>query len=380
MKKIFTLVMLLAPLITFSQASKLISTQSAPRNVSAPNYVWVDLLDTLSGGGGQYRLYVAVPDSVKIKWTQMRWLRDSVIDNWGNSMYAQLLGAYSNPAFVNSLSAAKVFGLSSVALSGAYNDLSGLPNLALYYPYSNPLGFISGITSVMISAALSYTPVSNARTLTINGVSFDLAVNRSWSVGDLLSSGSYSNPTWITSLAYSKLTETPTIPSQLNLSAGTGINVTGTYPNLTVTNSAPDQTVSLTAGQNTKITGSYPNFTVSDSLTTRIYNSSGLVNQAVRMWCDTVTPSTSNGYSINISSAGFTRVLAANVIAIRNTTTAATVPNAAIKTMSTTAITVNVVEDNPATISILGISVLSGLPSIFADVTGLKLAVTVTGY
>jgi hypothetical protein len=59
-------------------------------------------------------------------------------------------------------------------------------------------------------ASLGYTPVTNARTLTINGVAQDLTVNRTWSVGDLLSSGSYSNPTWITSLAWSKLTGTPT--------------------------------------------------------------------------------------------------------------------------------------------------------------------------
>lgn len=46
------------------------------------------------------------------------------------------------------------------------------------------------------------------------------------------------------------------------LTNGTGITVTGTYPNFTVTNSAPDQTVALTAGTGVAITGTYPNFTV----------------------------------------------------------------------------------------------------------------------
>lgn len=55
------------------------------------------------------------------------------------------------------------------------------------------------------------TPTS--RTLTINGTTYDLSANRSWSVGDLLSSGSYSNPTWITSLAWSKISGTPTTRS-----------------------------------------------------------------------------------------------------------------------------------------------------------------------
>jgi hypothetical protein len=60
--------------------------------------------------------------------------------------------------------------------------------------------------------ALGYTPATDARTLTINGTSQDLTSNRTWNVGDLLSSGSYLDPSWITSLAYSKLTGAPTIP------------------------------------------------------------------------------------------------------------------------------------------------------------------------
>jgi hypothetical protein len=50
-------------------------------------------------------------------------------------------------------------------------------------------------------------------TITINGVVQDLSTNRSWTVGDLLSSGSYSNPSWITALGWSKITSTPTTVS-----------------------------------------------------------------------------------------------------------------------------------------------------------------------
>jgi hypothetical protein len=35
-----------------------------------------------------------------------------------------------------------------------------------------------------IATALGFTPVTSARTLTINDVAFDLSANRSWSVGD----------------------------------------------------------------------------------------------------------------------------------------------------------------------------------------------------
>ena len=72
----------------------------------------------------------------------------------------------------------------------------------LYYPLSsNPAGYLT-------SASLSgYVP--NTRTLTINGTSYDLSANRTWNVGDLLSTGSYANPSWLTSLAWSKITGAP---------------------------------------------------------------------------------------------------------------------------------------------------------------------------
>lgn len=47
------------------------------------------------------------------------------------------------------------------------------------------------------------------------------------------------------------------------MAAGTGISATGTYPDFTITNTAPDQTVVLTAGAGITITGTYPNFTIS---------------------------------------------------------------------------------------------------------------------
>jgi hypothetical protein len=53
-----------------------------------------------------------------------------------------------------------------------------------YTPYnaSNPNGYISGITSGNVTTALGYTPVTNARTLTINGTTYDLTADRSWTI------------------------------------------------------------------------------------------------------------------------------------------------------------------------------------------------------
>jgi hypothetical protein len=49
------------------------------------------------------------------------------------------------------------------------------------------------------------------------------------------------------------------------LSGGTGITTSGTYPSFTVTNSAPDQTVAIAAGAGISVSGTYPNFTVTNS-------------------------------------------------------------------------------------------------------------------
>lgn len=68
--------------------------------------------------------------------------------------------------------------------------------------------------------------------------------------GLLLSGGSLSN----------------SAPDQtVTLTAGTGISISGTYPSFTITNTAPNQIVSLTGAGTTVVTGSYPNFTITSN-------------------------------------------------------------------------------------------------------------------
>jgi len=43
-------------------------------------------------------------------------------------------------------------------------------------------GYLTGITSGDVTTALGYTPVTNARTLTINGTTYDLTADRSWTI------------------------------------------------------------------------------------------------------------------------------------------------------------------------------------------------------
>jgi hypothetical protein len=69
-----------------------------------------------------------------------------------------------------------------------------------------------------------------------------------------------------TSGTYPSFTITNTAPDQtVALTAGTGISTSGTYPNFTITNSAPDQTVALTGAGTTAVTGTYPNFTITSN-------------------------------------------------------------------------------------------------------------------
>jgi hypothetical protein len=80
--------------------------------------------------------------------------------------------------------------------------------------------------------------------------------------------GKFNTPTGTTSQYLrgdGSLNTFPTIPAQFNPSAGTGISISGSYPNQTFTNTAPDQTVSLTAGSGIAVSGTYPSFTIANT-------------------------------------------------------------------------------------------------------------------
>jgi hypothetical protein len=102
--------------------------------------------------------------------------------------------------------------------------------------------------------SVSGSPITTSGTLTITNTAPDQTV--------VLTAGTGIN----TSGTYPSFTVTNSAPDQtVSLTASTGINTSGTYPNFTITNSAPDQTVALTQGGTTTITGTYPNFTISSA-------------------------------------------------------------------------------------------------------------------
>jgi len=111
------------------------------------------------------------------------------------------------------------------------------------------------VTSVAATAgtgiSITGSPITTSGTLNITNTAPDQTV--------VLTAGTGIN----TSGTYPSFTVTNSAPDQtVALTAGTGISTSGTYPNFTITNSAPDQTVALTQGGTTTITGTYPNFTL----------------------------------------------------------------------------------------------------------------------
>ena len=114
--------------------------------------------------------------------------------------------------------------------------------------------------------------------------------------------------------------------------------------------------------------------------TTKFYNHAGLLEKPVKVYTDTVSPNTANGYSIDISGAGFSSISSVGVNALLNTGTVASMPLVVIKSFSTTSVVVNILTQNNATVTILGINVLSGAPLQFAASTsGIVLHVQVIG-
>lgn len=112
---------------------------------------------------------------------------------------------------------------------------------------------------INLAAVKAFDPADYATSA--QGSLADSAVQPGDNVSDLTNDAGYT-------------TNTGTVTS-VNGTAGTGISVTGgpitTSGSLTITNTAPDQTVVLTQGSNVTITGTYPSFTIAATDTNTTY-------------------------------------------------------------------------------------------------------------
>jgi hypothetical protein len=209
---------------------------------------------------------------------------------------------------------------------------------------SNTLDLSSYATSTGVAAL--YTPLS--RTITINGSGQDLTSDRSWTVGDLRSDSSYSDPTWLTTLAWSKISGTPTTLAGYGITDGiTSSGVAASYvPYIGATGAVNLGSQSLTAGA---IVGTS---TIGDSTSVGGMNGfdfsstagTVLIRQGGTRWIGFKSIGTvfSNaggiGFAANGSSTSFTTSLyedSTGILALRNSTNAQTFNIANTYTSST---------------------------------------------
>jgi len=126
-----------------------------------------------------------------------------------------------------------------------------------------PGGTVTAVTATSPMASTGGT-TPNLSMSSANGTTDGYLLSSDW----LIFNSKFNTPTG-TTLQYVRgdgsLATFPAIPAQYNPTAGTGISITGVYPNQTITNTAPDQTVVLNSGTGISTSGTYPSFTITNA-------------------------------------------------------------------------------------------------------------------
>ncbi len=95
-----------------------------------------------------------------------------------------------------------------------------------------------------------------------------------------------------------------TAPDQIvNITSGTGVQVTGTYPNFSINNTQPDQTINLTGSGSTSVTGTYPNYTITSTGGTVPYTAGTGINIT-----GTTIANTAPDQTVNLTQGGSTTI------------------------------------------------------------------------
>ena len=165
-----------------------------------------------------------------------------------------------------------------LSYQGTWNASTNSPTLASstgtngYYYIVATAGStnLNGITDWQIGDWLMFNgsvwqKIDQTNTVTsVNGQTGAVSVGTVTSVAATAGTGITVTGSPITSSG--TLTITNSAPDQtVVLTAGTGITTSGTYPSFTITNSSPDRTVALTGAGTTSVTGTYPNFTITSN-------------------------------------------------------------------------------------------------------------------
>ena len=202
-----------------------------------------------------------------------------------------VIGA-SNPITLSLIDGVYTIGISAASgtAPGSMSALDYLKAQAYLEPVSKnttAANITAGaVTSITVTDALLlneyvvgdvFSVVNNSNgervklTVTANTTAGSFTINATGTAATAIPSGGVLVPiygerqlyTAGTGISISGFAITNTLPDQtVVLNEGTGIDVTGTYPNFTIANTAPDQTVVLTSGSGISVTGTYPNFTI----------------------------------------------------------------------------------------------------------------------
>jgi len=157
-----------------------------------------------------------------------------------------------------------VFGRTGavVATSGDYTTTLVTEGTRLYYTDTRAraaLSFVAGSGAYNSTTGVITIPTNN--TQITNGANYITLTSLSFAAG----SGAYNSTTGIITIPTNntQITNGANYITLGSLSAGVGIS----YNNTTgvITNSAPDQTVALTASTGISVTGTYPNFTITNT-------------------------------------------------------------------------------------------------------------------
>jgi len=140
--------------------------------------------------------------------------------------------------------------------------------------------------------------------------------------------------------------------------AGTGISLTGTSSNMTITNTLPDVTVSLTGAGITNVTGTYPNFTITS---TEVDGSTTNELQTLSVSTNTTTLSNSGG-SMTIAGGGINTVgTAGTTITITGTEVDGSISNEGSLTVGAGSGTTSIINSNTSGSTGVTITAGSGL-------------------
>jgi len=187
----------------------------------------------------------------------------------------------------------------TVTISGGTGITTGgtYPNFTIVNSAPDRTVTLTGGTSIQITGTYPDFGVNYTGTTIVQGIT-----------GITGTSGvSASTTNYVTTI-------TNTAPDQtVTISGGTGITTGGTYPNFTLVNSAPDQTVTITGGTNMQIVGTYPNFGVNFTGTTSSNFTGGTVSGATiftnGLSANTISATTYQNLPQSVSGAGTTNYI-----------------------------------------------------------------------